>query len=394
MRASVVAILAAGAVASALPGSTASAPRLDPVIAAAGDIACDPANASFNGGDGTATACRQRWTAPLLAGADAVLTLGDLQYEVGAPAAFAQSYHPSWGQYRSTTYPAPGNHEYGTPGAAGYFDYFGAAAGDPAKGYYSFDLGTWHLVALNSECYAVGGCGPGSTQESWLRADLAATTQPCILAYWHKPRFTSSAHGTEAEYDGFWRALYSAGADVVLNGHEHNYERFAPQDPDRRPTAAGIREFVVGTGGRNHEAFTSLQPNSEVRMDTVFGVLKLTLGGTGYDWEFVAEGGSTLDSGSSSCTSSPTRAEVWGFSASRRARDVLLRWRSNTPTAALGFHVFRNGRRANARLIAGTGRLYEWVDRGAPRRTLRYTLWRVGSEGVARRVAAVTLRRG
>jgi len=170
-----------------------------PVVAAVGDIACDPANPSYNGGDGTATACRMKATSDLLVGGgwSAVLLLGDNQYEDGALARYQASYDPTWGRVKGLTYPAPGNHEYGTPGAAGYFAYFGAAAGDPARGYYSFDLGAWHLVVLNSNCAAVSGCGPGSAQEQWLAADLAAHPGRCTLAYWHHPRFSSGQHGDD-----------------------------------------------------------------------------------------------------------------------------------------------------------------------------------------------------
>ena len=197
----------------------------------------------------------------------------------------------------------PGNHEYLTRAANGYFSYFGAAAGDPATGYYSFDVGAWHVVALNSNCSAVGGCASGSPQERWLRADLAAHPAACTLAYWHHPRFSSGEHGNEPAYDAFWRDLYAAGADVVLNGHDHDYERFAPQDPSGgSDLARGVREFVVGTGGKNHYRFLTLQPNSQVRDATTFGVLELTLHRTSYDWRFLPEPGKTFtDSGSAVC---------------------------------------------------------------------------------------------
>ena len=199
----------------------------------------------------------------------------------------------------------PGNHEYGTTGAAGYFQYFGALAGDPSKGYYSFDLGTWHLIALNSNCARIGGCGAGSPQEQWLKADLARSASGCVLAYWHHPRFSSGQHGNDASYDAFWRDLHSARADVVLSGHDHSYERFAPQDPDQHADADGIREFVVGTGGNGFYSFASVQPNSEMRIDRKFGVLKLTLGLGSYAWQFISDDGSVLDAGSTAC-SEPT----------------------------------------------------------------------------------------
>ncbi len=281
----------------------------DPIIGAAGDIACDPANPSFNGGSGTADSCAEKATAALLASAPltAVLTLGDDQYDDGALAKWGQSYGPTWGAFKSITYPGVGNHEYLTGGAAGYFGYYGAAAGDPSKGYYSVDVGTWHLIALNGECSYVGGCASGSAQETWLRADLAAHPNACTLAWWHEPRFTSGWSGNHTMFDAFWKDLYAAGAEIVLNGHDHIYERFAPQTPGAvADSMYGIREFIVGTGGRNHSSIASIQPNSELRNVTAFGVLELTLHPNGYDWSFLPVAGSTFtDSGSQACHSVP-----------------------------------------------------------------------------------------
>jgi len=260
-------------------------------IAAAGDIACDPASSSFNGGLGEDLECRQRATSDLLVGAgyEAVLVLGDLQYEDGTLSKFGASYDPSWGRVKAITHPAPGNHEYQTGGAAGYYQYFGAAAGDPTKGYYSFDLGGWHLIALNSNCSAVGGCGAGSAQEQWLRADLNANASAsCTLAYWHHPRFSSGAHGSDSTYQAFWQALYDANADLVLVGHDHDYERFAPQTPSGAlDTTRGIREFVVGSGGKEVGAFPEVRPNSEVRDVSSLGILELTLGTDEYAWRYM-----------------------------------------------------------------------------------------------------------
>lgn len=276
-----------------------------PVIGAAGDIACDPGSGSYNGGDGTATACRMKATSDLLLGLGltAVLPLGDNQYEDGAAAKYQASYDPSWGRLKAITRPVPGNHEYATPGAAAYFSYFGAAAGDPSKGYYSYDLGSWHLIALNSNC--VGGCSAGSPQEQWLAADLAAHPGVCTLAYWHHPRFSSGVHGNDATYDPFWQDLYAADADVVLNGHDHIYERFAPQSPAAAPDPAhGIRQFTVGTGGKNLTSISVVRANSEVRNASAFGVLEMTLHPTGYSWRFLsASGGTVLDQGAALCHS-------------------------------------------------------------------------------------------
>jgi hypothetical protein len=233
---------------------------------------------------------------------DAVLLLGDIQYEDGAYPKFAQSYHPTWGRVKSLTRPAPGNHDYGRSGAAGYFDYFGAAAGRRSRGYYSFDLGRWHVVALNSNCAQVGGCGRNSPQTRWLRNDLAAHPSVCTLAYWHHPRFSSGPHGSDARYKAIWQTLYTANADLVLVGHDHGYERFAPQNASGELDARrGIREFVVGTGGKSLYGFPNARPNSQVRFST-FGVLKLRLRPSGYDWQFIAVADSNFtDAGSGAC---------------------------------------------------------------------------------------------
>jgi len=272
----------------------------DPVIAAAGDIACTPTSST------TATTCRQRFTSDVVvnAGLTAVLLAGDIQYERGEYENFLQSYDPTWGRVNGITYPAPGNHEYKTPGATGYFGYFGAVAGNPSEGYYSFDIGSWHVIALNSNCGSVGGCAADTPQEQWLRADLVAHPAVCTLAYWHHPRFSSgSSHGNHTSMQAFWQALYDHDADVVLSGHDHDYERFAPQTPTgAADPQRGIREFVIGTGGKNLRSFGTPVANSQVRNANTFGVLKLTLHPSGYDWQFVPEAGKTFtDSDTASC---------------------------------------------------------------------------------------------
>jgi acid phosphatase type 7 len=298
---------AATALAAALLLSRAgaAAAQAPPVIAAAGDISCDPADPNYQGGAGTADACHMLATSDLLVGGgfDAVLVLGDNQYEQGTLAQYQASFDASWGRVKPIIRPAVGNHEYLTAGAAGYYTYFGAAAGDPAQGYYSYDLGAWHLVALNSNCDFVGGCGAGSPQDLWLAADLAANPGRCLLAYWHHPRFSSGAHGNDPITAPFWQRLYQAGADVVLVGHDHLYERFAPQAPSGvADPFRGIRQFTVGSGGKNHVAPISVQPNSEVRDATSFGVLKMTLRPDGYDWQFLPDASGTFtDSGSATC---------------------------------------------------------------------------------------------
>ena len=230
--------------------------------------------------------------------------LGDTAYESGSTADFKSCYGPSWGQVKDRTQPAVGNHEYQTPKAAGYFAYFGAAAGDPSKGYYSYDLGSWHLIVLNSNCSQVGGCQNGSPQETWLKSDLAAHSNLCTLAYWHHPRFSSGEHGNFLGVQDLWNDLYASGAELVLNGHDHDYERFAPQDPNGNlDLANGIREFVVGTGGKSERNLAGVPiQNSKITFTGVYGVLKLTLNPTSYDWQFIPVAGSNAsDSGSGMC---------------------------------------------------------------------------------------------
>jgi hypothetical protein len=283
--------------------ATATAPAAgDPVIAAAGDIACPSSTVS-------SSSCHQKATSDLLTGADSVLTLGDNQYDSGALSAYNAYFDPTWGRFKAAMHPSVGNHEYGTSGAAGYFDYFNGSgatdgmAGPRGKGYYSYNIGSWHFIALNSNCGNVS-CSSGSAQETWLRSDLAAHANQCTLAYWHHPRFSSgTTHGSSTATAAFWTDLYNANADVVLSGHEHNYERFGPQNPSGAADATrGIREFVVGTGGRSHYGFGTGIPNGEVRNSDTYGVLRLTLHAASYDWQFVPEAGRTFsDSGSTAC---------------------------------------------------------------------------------------------
>jgi hypothetical protein len=223
-----------------------------------------------------------------------IALLGDNAYPDGSAADYVSCFDPSWGPMRDRLRPVPGNHDYQTSGASGYFGYFGAAAGTAGQGWYSYDLGTWHVIALNSECGAVG-CGSGSAQLTWLVADLAAHPAACSLAYWHHPRYSSGPHGDDAMTDAFWRALSAAGADLVLSGHDHDYERIGPID--------GIRSFVVGTGGRSlYEWPGSPGAFTEVRANDTYGLLELTLDERDYAWRFVpAGGGSFTDSGTGTC---------------------------------------------------------------------------------------------
>ncbi len=268
-------------------------------VAAAGDIACSTSQREKP----SSRACQDGKTSDLMMGKDldAVLALGDLQYENGALAEFRRSFDSTWGRFKDIMRPAPGNHDYGG-GARGYFDYFGTTAGPRNQGWYSFEVGAWHLIALNSNCYAVKGCDASSPQVKWLRADLAANRARCTLAFWHHPRFSSGLHGDDDNVSAFWSALYEAGADLVLSGHDHHYERFAPQDPNgRRNDARGIREFVAGTGGRNLYAAIYGRANSQFRTSKSFGVLFLTLRPASYSWRFVDISGETVDSGTASC---------------------------------------------------------------------------------------------
>jgi acid phosphatase type 7 len=272
---------------STITVSGSTPPPNSAVLVGAGDIA----NCSSSGDEATAALLDN------ISGT--VFTAGDNAYPDGTAAQFTNCYQPSWGRHKARTRPSAGNHDYHTSGASAYYSYFGAAAGDPTKGYYSYDVGAWHIIALNSEV----DIGANGAQVAWLKADLAAHANACVLAYWHRARFSSGiTHGSNANYQPFWQALYDANADVVISGHDHDYERFAPQTPTgASDPARGIREFVVGTGGSNLRGFATPQPNSEFRYSSSFGVLKLALSATSYNWSFIAAGGTVKDSGSGNC---------------------------------------------------------------------------------------------
>ncbi|MEA2350110.1 MAG: hypothetical protein QOG86_1051 [Thermoleophilaceae bacterium] len=285
-------------------------PSPDPVIAAAGDIACDPSDPGYNNGNGTKDRCQQRATSDLLVGTglSGILTLGDEQYDDATLTKYQTVFDGTWGRANKLSHPAIGNHEYLTSGAAGYFDYHNGVgaqdgvAGARGKGYYSFNLGSWHVVELNSNCSQVA-CTSGSAQEQWLRSDLAANPAKCTLAFWHHPRFSSGMAGNNSNMGTLYADLYNANADLVLTGHDHLYERFAPQNASAvADSARGIREFVVGTGGKSLVDWGSIKANSEVRDNNTFGVLRLTLHASSYDWKFAPIAGQSFsDSGSTNC---------------------------------------------------------------------------------------------
>jgi acid phosphatase type 7 len=259
------------------------------VFVGAGDIGhCDPEYM------GNAEA-----TARLLdATSGTIFTTGDNVQKAGAFEEYRDCFSPTWHRHVGRIRPSPGNHDYQTASGAAYFSYFGAAAGPSGLGYYSYDLGAWHIISLNGNV----SMKAGSAQANWLKQDLDASRALCTLAYWHQPLFTSSTHGYDATSLNAWQLLYDHGAEVVLNGHDHWFERFAPQDPSgRRDDARGIRQFTVGTGGYALYDLVRLQPNSEVH-GSAHGVLKLTLRGDSYDWQFIPiAGASFTDSGTGTC---------------------------------------------------------------------------------------------
>jgi hypothetical protein len=266
------------------------------LLVAAGDIACEPDE------DVTRTECRQQTTADLVKELKpaAVLALGDTQYESGTPEEF-EAYDASWGAFKDITLPVVGNHEYQTPDAKGYFDYFGDRAGKFGEGWYATTLGAWQVIVLNSECPEIGGCDPGSPQGRWLAKQLEDSPR-CTLVAYHRPRFSSGAeHGDDPALTPLWEQLHDGGVDVVLNGHDHDYERFMPRDADG-DVGEGPVQFVVGTGGRDLRGFSRADRGSVVRWADSVGVLAMTLRPDGYDWRFVGpEGTPPVDSGTGTC---------------------------------------------------------------------------------------------
>jgi len=300
------------------PSTTSAPPGPSTVIAVGGDVACGPTEADYNGGAGTATACHMRQTSDLVLAMapQRVWALGDLQYNSGRLADFNVSYNESWGRFKTITDPVVGNHEYGTSGAAGYFGYFGNAATprqpgctSNCEGYYSFDVSvgtaTWHIAVINSECTRIGGgvgCAVDSPQYNWLAADLTAndgTTCTAVLS--HRPRWSSNSFASP-EIQPLVDLMAAHRVDLLLTGHAHSYERFAPQNAAGEADPNGIREIIVGTGGRDSQGFGTVAPNSLVRKNKIFGVMKLTLHPTGYDWAFIPDPATPFaDSGTANC---------------------------------------------------------------------------------------------
>ncbi len=282
------------AVAVATHGAGAADGETTPpvLVSVAGDIACGTTVAAYNGGAGTATQCHQKYTSDLILGSDAVWTLGDHVYPTATTTQLNAAYEPTWGRMKAVTYPSVGDHDRKAIGDVGFLAYFG----NPAP-YYSFDMGGWHVISLDSEI----DHSAGSAQVAWLQQDLAASSASCVAAYWGEPRWTSGKKkASHPTFDPFWQVLYAAHADLVLSGDTHNYERFARLAPDGSAVADGIREFVVGTGGRSLVGFPNVLASSQVRKKS-FGVLQLTLQDGSYGWQFIDESATVLDSGSETC---------------------------------------------------------------------------------------------
>lgn len=288
------------------PTAPATPVASGPVIAVAGDVSCGPESTP------SVATCRQFDTSELIVAMDPslVIAAGDTQYESGRYEDYRRFYDVTWGRFKPITRPALGNHEYyAHADARGYFDYFNGVgvadgpAGPRGRGFYSFNLGTWHIVVLNSECGRVGGCGVDSVQWRWLRDDLQASAATCTLAVQHHPRFSSGRNGSTGSMQPFWQLLVERGVELVVSGHDHMYERFAPMNAaGAADPARGMRQFVVGTGGYSHYAFRTPLATSEARIQDVFGVLKLTLGPAAYEWEFLPIAyQSGRDTGSQAC---------------------------------------------------------------------------------------------
>ncbi len=352
-------------------------------IVAAGDIACAPAS-----NVPSPVACQQEATAQAVEQINPsfVAALGDNQYETGSLAEYQGAFAPTWGRFKDRIRPTAGNHEWLTAGAAGYFDYFGSQAGERGKGWYSYQAGDWHVIVLDSQCNLNGGCGAGSEQDRWLRGDLAAhRAESCTLAYYHIPPFTGGAARDSTDSVAarpLFATLHEAQVDLVVTGHEHSYQRFAPLDQfGNEDRAAGLREIVVGTGGKDLKSLQVLAPNTEARDDKTFGVLELTLRPTDYAWKFhPVAGGTFTDTGSTPCHRAPAvlRTTVRrGRLATVLRRGLRASVRSDHPTSLRGTASVNAG---TARRL-GLGRRSATVASGrssatagrATSQTLRFT---------------------
>ena len=281
---------------TAPPGSGAPATTLPPVTDSIIELSGEPAvlvgagDISDCGNDGDAITANLIDEVIAESPQAIVFTTGDNVYPDGTLEEFESCYAETWGRFKNRTRPSPGNHDYTTQDASGYFGYFGEAAGNPGEGYYGYEAGEWQVLTLNSNCDEIGGCDQGSPQEQWLRGQLASSGAQCTLAYWHHPLFSSGFHGGDRSVRPLFQALHDGGAEVVVNGHDHNYERFAPQDANgTHDPIAGVREFVAGTGGTGNRPIALIAANSESRFTDAFGILKLSLFSDGYEWEFVSE---------------------------------------------------------------------------------------------------------
>jgi chitodextrinase len=360
--------LAAATVGAPAAPSSAAAPSAvalasDPTLAAAGDII----------GDCTGSSCGYQQTASVInsLAPTTVLALGDISNRSGSASDYTGPFNSSWGAFKAKIRPVPGNHDYDAPGAQNYFNYFGAAA-HPPLGYYSSDVGSWHIVAINSNCSQVGGCQAGSTQEQWLKNDLAQHPAACTLAFWHHPRYSSGNGGDSTSMKAMFQDLLNARADVLLSGHAHDYERFAPQNnASQLDTANGIRQFVVGTGGSFFTPFGSTKPNSLVRNNNTFGVLSMNLGASSYSFKFVPVAGKTFtDSGSATChrgggsaaDTTPPSAPTGLTATATTSTSVSLGWTASTDNVGVtGYRVYRGTGGAAPSLLAtvsGTQRTY------------------------------------
>ncbi len=389
-----VALLAAALCLLAAAGWSAKAEAAGTTIAAVGDMGCSPTDNSYKNGNGTSTRCRQKYVSDVLVdiGPAALLDLGDNQYLTGSLTEYETVYHATFGRLNPVVYPSLGNAEYDTPGAQGFFDYFSntgvlarirAGNGDTSNldpgGYYSFDIGGWHIIALNSNCGEVGGCGPGTPEEVWVRADLAAHPNQCTLAYYHHPRWNSGALGNDVSTNTIFKDLYNAHADVVLSGHgNHHYERTVQVNGIGAADPNGIRQFIVSTGGESHGTPPVVPGNpttTAVADYTSFGALKMTLQRGRFDWEFVPEvGGDFTDSGTSPCHATTTADAPTGLGASAGNAKVSLSWQapSDGGSPITGYKIYRGTAAGSGTLLQTVGPVTSYDDLTADNGTKYY----------------------